>query len=131
MTCLLHIIKEKKEVVMDLRIPLPFFMAYPGVVPGGSLPEKLSARDYMRQLYPLEAKQYLTVIVEILDRMDFRENYIYDEYPDQLTLIRLVEFILRRIPMNNNISRETQRSLVQILLYDEILRRRERFEDNL
>ena len=110
---------------MDLRTPLPFFMAYPGAVPGNNLSEQLSERDYMRQLYPLEAKQYLVIISDILDRIDFGESYIYDEYPDQLTLLRLTEIILRRIPMRDNLSRDTQRSLVQILLYDEILRRRE------
>ncbi|MGN0305048.1 MAG: hypothetical protein ACI4D2_02720 [Lachnospiraceae bacterium] len=110
---------------MDARPPLPFFMTYPSAVPAGNQSEKVSGRDYMRQLYPLEAKQYLAVIVGVLDEMDFRENYIYDEYPDQLTLLRLTDTILRLIPMRNNVSRETQRSLVQVLLYDEIIRRRE------
>lgn len=115
---------------MDARPPLPFFMTYPSAVPAGNQSEKVSGRDYMRQLYPLEAKQYLAVIVGVLDEMDFRENYIYDEYPDQLTLLRLTDTILRLIPMRNNVSRETQRSLVQVLLYDEIIRRRE-FNRNL
>lgn len=110
---------------MDARPPLPFFMTYPSAVPAGNQSEKVSGRDYMRQLYPLEAKQYLAVIVGVLDEMDFRENYIYDEYPDQLTLLRLTDTILRLIPMRNNVSRETQKSLVQVLLYDEIIRRRE------
>ena len=110
---------------MDARPPLPFFMTYPSAAFAENQPEKVSGRDYMRQLYPLEAKQYLTVIMGVLDEMDFRENYIYDEYPDQLTLLRLTDTILRLISMRNNVSRETQKSLVQVLLYDEIIRRRE------
>lgn len=110
---------------MDARPPLPFFMTYPSAVPTGKQSEKVSGRDYMRQLYSLEAKQYLAVIVGVLDEMDFQENYIYDEYPDQLTVLRLTDTILRLIPMGNNVSRETQKSLLQVLLYDEIIRRRE------
>ncbi|MDD7025531.1 MAG: hypothetical protein PUI46_00285 [Lachnospiraceae bacterium] len=110
---------------MDTRPPLPFFMTYPEFMQNASSTGKLDDRDYMRQLYPLEIRQYLAVIVRVLDQIDFRENYIYDEYPDQVTLLRLTETILRLIPDTNHISREAQRNLLQLLLCDEILRRRE------
>ena len=110
---------------MDNKTPLPFYMAYPSAVPAPDNNEKLTEREYMRQLYPLEAKQYLAVIVGVLDQIDFKENYFYDEYPDQMTILRLTEGILRQIPIRNNISRETQKSLIQVLLLDELLRRKE------
>ena len=103
---------------------LPYFMTYPLPQQIEQPDRSLNDRDYMRYLYPQEAKNYLTVIVDVLDRVDFKESYIYDEYPDYLTLLRLTEIILRQIPMRKNTSRQSQRELVQILLYDEIIRRR-------
>ena len=110
--------KEKQPV-------LPYFMTYPLPQQIEQPDRSLNDRDYMRYLYPQEAKNYLTVIVDVLDRVDFKESYIYDEYPDYLTLLRLTEIILRQIPMRKNTSRQSQRELVQILLYDEIIRRRQ------
>lgn len=112
--------------MMDQNTPLPFFIAYPEILGISKSGEELNEVDYMRQLYPMEAKEYLAVISRILDTLDFGESYIYDEYPDQLILFKLTEIILRQIPMRDNLSRDTQRTLVQILLYDEILYRRKR-----
>ena len=54
------------------------------------------------------------------------ENYIYDEYPDKLRLERLSDTILRLIPLEKNISRDTQKNLIRVLLWEEIVERRER-----
>lgn len=103
------------------RLPLPYFMAYP-------LPEDntntIADRDYFRQLYPQNVKRYLRIIVDVLDRMDIRESFIYDEYPDKIRIERLTEIILRLIPLENKMNRETQRNLVRVLLLDEIIERR-------
>lgn len=117
------------------RPPLPYFMAY-------QLPEeneymsyqisqeninnteRISDRDYFRQMYPMVVKRYLRVITDVLDRMDIRESYIYDEYPDKIRIERLTEIILRLIPMEKNMNRETQRNLIRILLIDEVIERR-------
>lgn len=107
------------------RLPLPYFMAY-------QMPEKnldntertMPDRDYFRQLYPQSVKRYLRVIVDVLNRMDVRESYIYDEYPDKIRLERLTEIILRLIPLENNMNRETQRNIIRVLLIDEIIERR-------
>lgn len=108
------------------RPPMPYFMTY-------SLPEdnangldKRNDREYFRQMYPQEVKQYIRVIVEVLDRMDINESYIYDEYPDKIRLERLAETILRLIPLEKNRSRDSQRNLVRVLLWEEVLERRER-----
>lgn len=117
------------------RPPLPYFMAY-------QLPEekeymsyqisqdninnteKISDRNYFRQMYPMVVKRYLRVITDVLDRMDITESYIYDEYPDKIRIERLTEIILRLIPMEKNMNRETQRNLIKILLIDEVIERR-------
>lgn len=110
---------------MDTRPPLPFFMTYPEFMQNNPPANRLSDRDYMRQLYPLEMKRYLRVVIRVLDQIDFKENYFYDEYPDQVTLLRLTDTILQLIPASNYISRENQKNILQLLLYDEILKRRE------
>ena len=103
------------------RPPLPYFMAY------ASQEENLQNiddRDYFRQLYPQNVKKYLRVIVDVLDRMDIKESFIYDEYPDKVRIERLTEIILQLIPLENKMNRETQRNLVRVLLLDEIIERR-------
>ena len=103
---------------------LPYFMAYPS--PEDNRITRESDREYFRQMYPGRVKQYIRIIVDIFNRMDVKENYIYDEYPDWIRLERLTEIILRQIPLENNINRETQKDLVRVLLWEEIAERRER-----
>lgn len=108
------------------RPPLPYFTTYEVPKENRNSREGISDRDYFRQMYPETVKRYLRIIVEVLDRMDFRENYIYDEYPDKIRMERLSETILHLIPLEKNMNRQTQRNLVQILLFNEILERREK-----
>ena len=115
-------------IKMENKQPsMPYYMVYP-------LPEdnrtgaehKINERDYFRQMYPQSVKRYIRVIVEVLDRMDIRESYLYDEYPDKIRLERLTETILRLIPLEKNISRDSQRNLVRVLLWEEVIERRNR-----
>ena len=107
----------------NTRPPIPYFMAYPLAEENNTA--RKDDREYFRQMYPQEVKRYLRVIVEVLDRMDIKESYIYDEYPDRLRLERLSEIILRLIPLEKNISRDTQKNLIRVLLWEEIIERRE------
>lgn len=103
--------------------------------------------EYLIQLYPEQAKKYREKISGILDGMDYRGSMIYDEYPDRLALFRLAESIQAQIrkeeegerqageavPAAQNAaaseadteSRRDRRTLIQILLYYEIFRRRQ------
>ena len=58
--------------------------------------------------------------------MDVKESFFYDEYPDKIRLERLSEIILRLIPLEKNMNRDTQRNLVRILLWEEIIERRDK-----
>lgn len=106
------------------RPPLPYYMAYQIPKENTNRTGQISDRDYFRQMYPTVVKRYLRVITDVLDRMDIRESYIYDEYPDKIRIERLTEIILRLIPIEKNMNRETQRNLVRILLIDEVIERR-------
>ncbi len=111
---------------MKEKPPLPFFMTYPILWPDEGIgAREYDERDYMRRLYPVQAKQYLAVIYRILDRMDYRDSWLYDEYPDQSALLRLGDLILEQLPEEKNMTRENQKNLLSILLYDEIIRRRQ------
>ena len=118
------------------RIPYPFFMTKEyeelernkqqiNAIGENSIEKKEALdREYFKQMYPLEVKRYLKIIVEILDRLDGRNSFFYDEYPDKIRTDRLAEMILKNIPIEKNQSRESQRNVIKLLLWEEIIRRR-------
>ena len=121
------------------RIPYPFFMTKEyeelernkqqiNAIGENSIEKKEALdREYFKQMYPLEVKRYLKIIVEILDRLDGRNSFFYDEYPDKIRTDRLAEMILKNIPIEKNQSRESQRNVIKLLLWEEIIRRRNVF----
>ena len=99
--------------------------------------EDTAARDldYLVQLYPEQAKKYRQKISRMLDGMDYQGSMIYDEYPDRLALFRLAESVQASIRQEEEQDQEQETSvevsrdrktLIQILLYYEIFRRRRR-----
>ena len=118
------------------RIPYPFFMTKEyeemerniklgEINQKGTIEEKEKAdREYFKQMYPLEVKRYLRVIIEVLDRLDGKNSFLYDEYPDKIRTERLAETILKIIPLEKNQNRESQRNIIKLLLWEEIVRRR-------
>lgn len=117
---------------MEKPVYLPFYMTYPIKYPYKQ--ENKAARDieYLREMYPAEAKKLLVRIAEILDRMDYEESMIYDEYPDRWQLYRLAESI---VTILKNEAKEKEEEItsakwewisdmVQVLLFDEIFNRR-------
>ena len=118
--------------MMEKTVYLPFYMTYPVKYPYNQ--ENKAARDieYLREMYPTEAKRLLSRISEILDRMDYEESMIYDEYPDRWQLYRLAESIVRILKNEAEQSGEEIipekwewiSDMVQVLLFDEIFNRR-------
>ncbi|MBR2036475.1 MAG: hypothetical protein IKA09_01970 [Lachnospiraceae bacterium] len=117
---------------MDNKVYLPFYMTYPVRYPYRQ--ENKAARDieYLREMYPQEAKRLLSKIADVLDRMDYEESMIYDEYPDRWQLYRLAEGIVK-ILQNEAEEKGEEHSkekwewisdMVQVLLFDEIFNRR-------
>ena len=118
----------------NIRIPYPFFMTkeYEQIEnkkqhtmeENNSTRKEQLDRDYFKQMYPGEVKRYLKVIVEILDRLDGKNSFLYDEYPDKIRTERLAEMILKNIPLEKNQTRESQKNIIRLLLWEEIVRRR-------
>lgn len=111
---------------------LPFYMTYPVKYP--YMQENVAARDieYLREMYPQEAKRLLAKITEVIDRMDYEESMIYDEYPDRWQLYRLAESIVKILKNEAEEKGEVYSEekwlwisdMVQLLLFDEIFNRR-------
>ncbi len=108
---------------------MPLFMSYPVNYPYQK--ENAVTRDlnYLRDLYPRDAKKYLKRIAEILDKMDYEGSMIYDEYPDRWQMYRLAESIVQIL--KKEITEEVPEEkwewisdLVQILLFHEMFQRR-------
>ena len=105
------------------RIPMPYYWVKNHEVEENSKKEQQD-REYFRQMYPDQVKKYIKVITEVINRIDNKDSYIYDEYPDKIRMDRLVEITLSLIPVERTINRESQRNLIKVLLWEEVIRRR-------
>ena len=118
---------------MDYR--LPYYMAYP--MPLQYDDERIERRDYeyMKSMYPMAVKRILPYVEEECDRMSYEGSMIYDEYPDQLQIYMMCNRIYDKVKnqkLSNDAEMEMQvsgrderpRDLVQILLFQELFRRR-------
>lgn len=111
---------------------LPFYMTYPLPVYYQEEDRVMQDLEYLQQLYPADAKRYQTRIMVILDQLDYEGSVIYDEYPDRITLYKLVSDISNMLAREEESSgiamtdekKEWISSLVAILLFYEIYKRR-------
>lgn len=111
---------------------LPFYMTYPLPVYYQEEDRVMQDLEYLQQLYPADAKRYQTRIMVILDQLDYEGSVIYDEYPDRITLYKLVSDISNMLAREEESSgiamtdekKEWLSSLVAILLFYEIYKRR-------
>lgn len=117
---LLQPLPESK--VRGLNGPLPFYMTYPGYYGAGYETTLLQDLEYLQQLYPEEVRACQRRIAEILDKTDYEGSMIYDEYPDRYCLRALAKSILKIL--ENEQENPPTEGMVQVLLYDEIYKRR-------
>ena len=114
---------------------LPYYMAYP--MPMQYDDERMERRDfeYMKSMYPIAVKRLLPYVEEECDRMSYEGSMIYDEYPDQLQIYMMCNRICDRV-RKEKVKDDTQmemqvvhsdeniRDLIQLLLFQELFRRR-------
>ena len=118
-----------------LEYRLPYYMAYP--MPLLYDDDRMERRDfeYMKSMYPMAVKRILPYVEEECDRMSYEGSMIYDEYPDQLQMHLMCNRIYDKVKQqkpSNDMEMEMQasgrdeglRNLVQILLFQELFRRR-------
>lgn len=91
--------------------------------------------EYLQQMFPREAKKYQKKISDELDRLDYKDSIIYDEYPDQMCMYRIAREITLAIRLDeekektqmddgDTLKWEWLEGLVQIILVYEVFKRR-------
>lgn len=116
---------------------LPFYMSYP--MPLFFEEEDTMRRDleYLQDMYPREARRYQQKICRLLDRFDYDGSVIYDAFPDRISLYKMAQDMMTVIEkeekeQGRELSEELRPrifDLLQILLFYEIFRRRQRKGD--
>ena len=110
----------------------PFYLTYP--MTNVYQTEKEYERDMerMKELYPKRMKKLLAYVEEECDKMEYEGSMMYDEYPDRVLLYKTAAGIYdRTVPIQEAECQSCRRDsdlmdVIQVLLYDEIYRRRGR-----
>lgn len=136
-----YVVYVCRREVFIVEYRLPYYMAYP--MPLQYDDEKIERRDYeyMQSMYPMAVKRILPYIEEECERMSYAGSVIYDEYPDQLQIRLMCQRIYDKVKkqkpkddleMEMQFSRDDDRlkDLVQILLFQELFRRRSEHRRN-
>lgn len=119
---------------------IPFYVAYPNYQMYSDEYRRMQDLEYLQGMYPLEVKEYQRKINQVLDRIDYSGSMIYDEFPDRISLYKLATDITESIIRDKVIesgkdqadkaNREHIGTIVQILLYYEIHKRRYKRSDS-
>lgn len=90
---------------MDYYKAFPFYMGYGQQwnIPMLTNEDRiLEDMEYLQQMYPSYAKRYQGVINSVVDKVDYNGSFIYDQYPDKTTLMRMVQSIMAVIKANED-----------------------------
>ncbi len=118
-----------------LRMPkeqMPFYLTYPMTNVYQTEREYERDMERMKELYPKRMKKLLAYVEEECDKMEYEGSMMYDEYPDKVMMYRLAAKIYdRALPVQETERQSGGRDrdlmdVVQVLLYDEMYRRRGR-----
>lgn len=115
---------------MNNDLILPFYMTYPYTYDEQS--RRMQDLEYLQQLYPQEAKKILKKVFYHLEPVDYTGSFLYDEYPDQLMMYRVVAAVLTEMKKEADSageewSREKElwmQDMVKLVLYLEVFKRR-------
>ncbi len=82
--------------------------------------------EYVKEMYPIKVKLLLGYVEDIVDRYEYFGSFIYDEYPDKVSIYRLVGEIYDAYRKNNQGAEDEDntRLIIEILLLNEIAGRR-------
>jgi hypothetical protein len=81
-----------REFPGDKEYPESYGMAFEAWVPMmNPVRREEKEREYWKQMYPAQVKEIQRVVEQLCDRIDYKGSFIYDEYPDQVTLKRLCD----------------------------------------
>lgn len=88
--------------------------------------ESLIDKDYsyMKKVCPSLAGQVSDWIEDECDRLEYEGSFLYDQYPDKTTILKMTDRIASKLPSGITV---TPKELIQALLCDEIFYRRCRY----
>lgn len=107
----------------------------PGLTPllgSSKMMEREQDVAYLKYLYPSASKVALPFIEEECDKMEYEGSPMFDAYPDKITFQQLASQITKKcIEKNPSLDEKgiSFRDLVEVLLFNEIIFRRERYRN--
>lgn len=75
--------------------------------------------EFMKSLYPVEIMELQLMVEEKCDQLEYDGSLMFDQYPDKVRVLRVAESIWKQ-------SEEYDRNLIEVLVINEMLRRRMR-----
>lgn len=87
--------------------------------------------EYLKYMYPKITRDILTLIDEECDKMEYQGSPMFDIYPDRTTFRlsakKILDICMQKNPEQFPEGNPLLRDLVEVLLYQEILFRRNRY----
>ncbi len=107
-------------------------MAYPYSYAYDEQTKRMQDLEYIQQLYPMEAKNILRKVIYHLEPIDYNGSFLYDEYPDQLQMYRVVASILSEMKKEAENKEDVwtperemwMQDMIKLVLYMEVFKRR-------
>ena len=125
---------------MQFEQPLPFYMAYPFLMPFDQEREQEIDLQLMQSYYSRRASRIQEKVERECDRMEYDGSMMFDEYPDKFMMEHLCRKIEREILSEDEKEDQQQsktdtramerdrgdglRDLIGVLLFNEMFRRR-------
>lgn len=125
---------------MQFEQPLPFYMAYPFLMPFDQEREQEKDLQLMQSYYSRRASRIQEKVERECDRMEYDGSMMFDEYPDKFMMEHLCRKIERGILSEDEKEDQQQsktdtramerdrgdglRDLIGVLLFNEMFRRR-------
>lgn len=84
----------------------------------------------VKELYPYRVQLLSRYVEEEMDRYDYFGSFIYDEYPDKVTIYGMIKRIYERQLTEKSFPENTEKDLlmmiIEILIYNELFSRRQK-----
>lgn len=89
--------------------------------------------EYLRYMYPKITREILSLIEDECDKMEYQGSPMFDIYPDRTTFRlsakKILDICMQKNPEQFPKDNPLLRDLVEVLLYHEILFRRNRYRN--
>lgn len=108
-----------------MQIPYqPFYMQYPMYDIFDDYNNQMKDYEYLRQFYPKDIGKVQDLVEEECDKLEYDGSVMYDEYPDRIGMLSICSNIKGMMPKHEE--KSWLEKVIEVLLYQEFRRRRER-----